>query len=188
MEDVFGELAYALLSTRSAAANYQVAFSELKTRYPQWHGLAFAKPTNISAVIRRAGLANRKARALKAIARRVFVEESRVDLEFLRNSSTSDAYGYLRALPEVGPKVAKCVLLYALQRPVLPLDVHNRRVLERLGIAQPGEDTDRVEQRVPAAIRFDLHVNLIAHGRNVCGPKPRCASCSLADLCPASAR
>jgi endonuclease-3 len=38
---------------------------------------------------------------------------------------------------------------------------------------------------IPPEIRYDLHVAMISHGRNVCrAQRPRCDVCVLADLCP----
>ncbi len=176
---------YAMLSTRSSTTNYQLAFRRLRVRYPTWRDLASARVGRLASTIRVAGLANRKARALRSIAKRIFVEDQRLDLEFLRSYTTRQARNYLLGLPEVGPKIANCVLLYALDRPVLPLDVHNRRILQRLGLARLGETAEDVERRIPSAIRMELHVNLIAHGRAVCTPTPQCSSCVLADVCPA---
>ena len=31
---------------------------------------------------------------------------------------------------------------------------------------------------------YELHVNLITHGRRVCRPRPRCEQCGLRRMCP----
>ena len=31
---------------------------------------------------------------------------------------------------------------------------------------------------------YELHMNLIRHGREVCRPKPRCEECGLRRMCP----
>ena len=31
---------------------------------------------------------------------------------------------------------------------------------------------------------YELHVNLIRHGRQICRPKPRCGECALRRMCP----
>jgi endonuclease III len=31
---------------------------------------------------------------------------------------------------------------------------------------------------------YELHMNLIRHGREVCRPKPRCRECELRRMCP----
>ncbi len=188
VEDVFGELIYALLSTRSIPTNYQRVFSDLRARYPRWFDLARARRRDLEVLLRPCGLNKRKARAIVAIARRVFLEDKYADLEHLRNLPTEQAEAYLTSLPEVGVKVAKCVCLYALHRPVFPVDVHNLRVLKRLGVldhdAQARSAAREIETVIPPSIRHDLHVNLVVHGRNVCRARPLCDKCILLDICP----
>jgi endonuclease III len=89
----------------------------------------------------------------------------------------------------VGPKVARCVLLYSLDRQVFPVDSHCRRVLGRLGFLPPRVDIkashDFLQAIVPTEIRRSLHVNLIHHGRQICVPRtPDCGRCALLSLCP----
>jgi endonuclease III len=31
---------------------------------------------------------------------------------------------------------------------------------------------------------YELHMNLIRHGRETCRPKPRCGDCELRRMCP----
>jgi endonuclease III len=31
---------------------------------------------------------------------------------------------------------------------------------------------------------YELHINLIRHGRAVCRPRPRCEECALRRMCP----
>ena len=192
VDDVFGELLYALLSTRTAPANYHKAFSGLRKRFPRWSDLATTSERDVEPLLRRCGLHHRKAQAILAIARMVFIEEGLPDLEHLHDMPTGDAQAYLVSLPEVGLKVAKCVCLYALKRPVFPLDTHNLRVLKRLNVIQDGASLRQavrfVESIVPPPLRHDIHVNLVVHGREVCRSRPACAQCILRDLCPYPAR
>jgi endonuclease III len=37
---------------------------------------------------------------------------------------------------------------------------------------------------VPPEDAYELHVNLITHGRALCRPKPRCEECDLRRMCP----
>lgn len=188
VEDVFGELVYALLSTRTAPSNYQKAFAELRERFPRWSDLASASEHDVQSLLRPCGLHNRKAQAILAIARRVFTEQGLADLEHLLAMSTEDAEAYLTSLPGVGLKVAKCVCLYALKRSVFPLDTHNLRVLRRLGVVQDSatlhQATRFVEALIPSSLRHDLHVNLVVHGRQMCRSRPTCSKCVLRDMCP----
>lgn len=188
VDDVFGELVYALLSTRTAPSNYRAAFTALQSAFPEWPQLTESNQAELETVLRPCGLHRRKARALVAISEEVFVKRGLTDLEHLHGMATEEAEEYLTNLPEVGVKVAKCVCLYALHRPVFPLDAHNLRVLQRVGVVQKDatarEWASRVESLVPTDIRFDLHVNLVAHGRRTCTARPACRVCVLLDVCP----
>jgi endonuclease III len=93
----------------------------------------------------------------------------------------------LQRLPGVGRKTANVVLNVAFGQPTMAVDTHIFRVGNRTGLA-PGATPLAVEQallaRVPAAYRVDAHHWLILHGRYVCqARKPRCAQCSVAQLC-----
>lgn len=54
-------------------------------------------------------------------------------IESLKNLNTKEAYDKLASLMGVGPKVADCILLFALSRSeVFPIDVWVKRVMEKL--------------------------------------------------------
>ena len=93
----------------------------------------------------------------------------------------------LEALPGVGRKTANVVLYIAFGHPTIAVDTHIFRVANRTGIA-PGKNVNEVEQRllrlVPDEFRQHAHHWLILHGRYTCvARKPRCQSCTIADLC-----
>jgi A/G-specific adenine glycosylase len=79
----------------------------------------------------------------------------------------------LTELPGVGPYTAAAIANFAFGRPVLPVDVNVRRVLERTG----AEFTPDAAQAL-----FDL-------GATVCLARvPRCDACPLAEACPSRGR
>jgi endonuclease III len=41
----------------------------------------------------------------------------------------------------------------------------------------------RLEKMVPPELYYPLHLDLIAHGRTICKPRPRCEIRQLTDLC-----
>jgi endonuclease-3 len=93
----------------------------------------------------------------------------------------------LEALPGVGRKTANVVLNTAFGHPTIAVDTHIFRVANRTGIA-PGKNVVEVEKRlqrlVPDEFKQDAHHWLILHGRYTCiARKPRCQSCTIADLC-----
>jgi endonuclease-3 len=99
-----------------------------------------------------------------------------------------EALRWLESLKGVGPKTAACVLLFSWNKPVFPVDTHIHRVSKRLGLI--GERTTREEahrvlgELVPPEATYDFHLNMIAHGRQVCQARtPRCEICALREHC-----
>ena len=93
----------------------------------------------------------------------------------------------LTTLPGVGRKTANVVLQMWFHHPAQAVDTHVFRVANRTGIA-PGKDELAVERAIEdnVPVRFLPHSHhwLILHGRYTClARKPRCAACSIADLC-----
>ncbi len=95
---------------------------------------------------------------------------------------------FLVSLPGVGRKTAACVLIFAFGRPEIPVDTHVHRVGGRLGLFRPGasfeEAHDEMRAVVPPEDAYELHINLIRHGREICRPRPRCRECALRRMCP----
>lgn len=153
-----------------------------------WTELLDADPDELRRVLEPLGFVNRRTAQLLALVAEV--EERRGGtLDGLRELTDGEALAFLTSLPGVGVKTAKCVLMYALGRPVLPVDIHVLRVAKRLGLVADEatwEEADRqLECEVPPELKFDVHVQLVVHGREVCrSPNPRCGACVLADGCP----
>lgn len=188
------ELVYIVLSRRTRESAYQAAYQALRGRYSSWDDLAAAPTSEIEEVISFSGLGRRKAQSLKLALNTLIERFGYCTLEPTRSWSDDRTHDFLCTLPEVGPKSAACVMMCALDRPAFPVDAHVGRVLERLGlfnrvgIELTGRD-HKLKQRllshaVPPALRYPLHVNLLAHGRIVCRPrKPRCAECVISQYC-----
>ena len=91
--------------------------------------------------------------------------------------------------PGVGRKTAACVLLFSFDRPELPVDTHVYRVTSRLGLIRPKapfeEAHDVLRALADPADVYELHVNLLRHGRRICAARiPRSGECPLLSLCP----
>lgn len=102
--------------------------------------------------------------------------------------NTDALEAYLAGLPGVGLKTARCVMMYALDRAVFPVDTHCMRLFVNLGLMEGRMRfeyaQDLLQDAVPAEIRKPLHVNAVAHGRETCIPRfERCDRCVIADLC-----
>ena len=126
------------------------------------------------------------------VLRRLREELGAVSLAALGRMNTEEAEGFLLSLRGVSRKVAKCVLMYSLDREVLPVDVHVHRVSSRLGMKvkrRPDTSQELIEGVIPPKLRYCYHVNAVAHGRAVCRPRsPRCSDCCIRELCDSGSR
>ena len=185
---VIDEIIATVLSQHTSDINSERAFAQLKGRFPTWEQVADADPDEVASAIRCGGIADQKARRIQQILTAIEEREGRLDLSRLNDLDDASVETYLLSLPGVGPKTAACVLVFSMGRAAFPVDTHVHRVAIRLGWVPPNTTADKTHQilapRVPPAIRYDLHVALIAHGRAVCrAQRPRCEVCVVRDLC-----
>jgi endonuclease-3 len=186
--DPLSELVLTILSQNTADTNSGRAYDSLRERFPTWEAVLEADPRDLAQAIHIGGLANIKAPRIQRILRQLQDEHSALQLDFLGPMSVEEARGYLLSLPGVGPKTAACVLLFALRKPVFPVDTHVHRVTRRIGLAPARATPEKVglllEELLPEAVFFPFHVNLIRHGRAICrASKPRCEVCPVAQEC-----
>jgi endonuclease-3 len=183
------ELIATVLSQHTNDNNRDRAFEQLKRRFPSWEQVLRAPVRKIASAIKPAGLSNQKAPRIKAILQRIAeANDGNLSLEFLKEMPTGEALEWLKNLPGVGPKTAACVLLFSFGKPVFPVDTHIFRISKRLGWLDEkvteAEANELLDQIVPNEIKYRLHLNMIAHGRQICRPqKPKCQDCVLRNLC-----
>lgn len=189
--DPFDELIYIILTTMTQYGASK-AFEEMQGHFARWDDLLLpdAEP-RLRSVISRSGLVNQKSPQILSIARKVKQDFGCVTLAPLRDMTDDEAENYLLSLPRVGKKVARCVLMYSLNRDVLPVDAHVLRVSRRIGLLP--EDVpwqkahDAIHEVVPPELRYAVHVGLVQHGRTICVHKtPKCPECLLKYVCPSS--
>jgi endonuclease-3 len=184
--DPIHELVLTILSQNTSDTNRDVAYAGLRSRFPTWPEVRDAPTAEVEEAIRKGGLAPTKAPRIQAVLREI---GDPMDLDWLRDAPRSDALEYLMSLPGVGRKTAACVMIFAFGRPEIPVDTHVRRVGGRLGLfranASPDEAHDEMLAITPPEDAYELHMNLIAHGRTLCRPaRPRCEDCALLRMCP----
>jgi endonuclease-3 len=177
-----------ILSQNTSDLNSHRAFGELREHYPDWESLLETKPSLIASVIRSGGLADIKATRIVGALKRVKAEAGCLDLGFLSRMSTKDASKWLSSIDGVGPKTAAIVLLFSFGRPVFPVDTHVYRVSGRLGLLTCNSTREsaqgELEALVPKEEYYNMHLNLIEHGRRRCkAGNPHCSSCELLRFC-----
>ena len=189
--DPLEELVFILLTlmTRSQASIHATFERLLELTDGALDRLDEVEEEVLLSALRPVGLASRRSEQLRTIAGAVRpAERWRAGLEA---AGTEDVLAQLLALPGVGSKTAKCVAMYSLGRPVLPVDIHVLRVAKRIGLLE-GATTWRsadaeLERRVPDELKFDVHVRFVAHGRATCTSiRPSCDTCPVALQCPSA--
>lgn len=184
--DPVHELVLTILSQNTNDRNRDTAYRELRRRFGGWAEIRDAPTKEVIAAIRPGGLANTKAPRIQEVLEALGEEP---DLDWLRGVPRREAIDYLTRLPGVGRKTAACVMIFAFDRPEVPVDTHVHRVGGRLGLfreqASFAEAHDEMLAITDPADAYELHMNLIEHGRAVCRPRPRCGECGLARMCPA---
>lgn len=181
------DLFYILLSNRTGAVVARRVFAKLKRRVRSWGTLRELSPTELRRILTPAGLVGKRRSQMLAIVRKLRQDFGRATLRPLSKWTDTAAEAYLISLSGVSQKVAKCVMLYGLNRNVLPVDVHVHRVTSRLGWhshRRADQSHETLEKLVPGPLRYSFHVNCIAHGRTVCrAGLPSCGVCVVREHC-----
>ncbi len=186
--DPLDELIYIALTRQTHEKNALRTWEALVTAYPTWEMLLNASEAEVAGVIADGGFSRQKARWIQQSLRLIKERSGTLSLDFLEDLADREAEQFLCSLPGINTKSAKCVLMYSLERDVLPVDTHVRRVSERLGLLQAGVTSKRAHEQLEAAVpprwRFAYHVGAVVHGRQVCTVvRPRCGKCVLRDSC-----
>ena len=173
-----------ILSQHTSDINRDRAYADLRRRFSSWDDVADAPAPAIARAIRRGGLGATKAVRIKGALRELRRARVPLDEQAFRDGSAEATWARLRELPGVGPKTAAIVLLFSLGQPYFPVDTHVHRVTTRLGLV-PAQAQEMLQAVVPPGAVYDLHMQLIRHGRAVCrAPRPLCEQCVLLDICP----
>jgi len=186
--DPLSELIYTILSQNTSDVNRDRAYERLRKRFPTWERVRDAQVEEIAEAIRPGGLANVKAPRIKDILHTITERRGKLSLDFICQMEIEEAKEWLGSLTGVGPKTTACVLLFGCGRPAFPVDTHVYRVSRRLGLisrkASAQEAHKTLEDLLSPQDYYALHLNLIAHGREVCKARsPHCEICVLAPHC-----
>jgi len=180
-----------ILSQNTSDANSGRAFASLKASFDSWESVAIAPAEHIAQVIKSGGLSQIKAVRIKQALGQIEKEQGRISLDSLKSMNMAEAEDYLIRLPGVGLKTARCVLLFSLGKPSLPVDTHVFRVSRRLGLIDSRASIEKahslLQEQTPPSKVYQFHIHMIEHGRRICQARlPRCNSCILKDICPSS--
>ena len=183
--DPVHELVKTMLSQNTSDTNRDLAYERLRNRFDSWEEMRDAPVSEVADAIRPGGLSATKAPRIQQALRGC---GDPIDLSWLRHAPRAEALDFLTSLPGVGRKTAACVLLFSFGRPEVPVDTHVYRVGGRLGLIRDRASFDQAHDEILRVVdpedAYELHINLIRHGRLVCRPRPRCEQCALRRMCP----
>ena len=179
------ELVRTVLSQNTNDRNRDVAYDRLRERFPSWEAVRDAPREEVIEAIRPGGLAQQKGPRIQHILGEI---GDPIELDWLAEAPRARAIDYLTELPGVGRKTAACVQIFSFGLPEIPVDTHVYRVGGRLGLFPEKASLEAAHDEMLAITdpedAYELHMNLILHGGEVCLPRPRCGECGLRRMCP----
>jgi endonuclease-3 len=187
--DPLSELVLTILSQHTSDTNRDRAFSTMRAQCPTWEEVRDAPVDLLIEAIRSGGLANVKAPRIQSVLHQISDERAgELDLDFIAEMTVDEAKAYLARFRGVGPKTTACVLMFACGMPVMPVDTHVHRVAGRLGLISERTTADQAHDDLEAIVepnkRYNFHIFLIKHGRQVCkAQRPLCEICVISSWC-----
>jgi len=176
--DPFRILIGTILSHRTRDENTAKAVENLFSVYRTAADLANADPGTVRRLIRPSGFYNMKTKNIMRASKQI-VEEF--------GGKVPDNMEDLLSIHSVGRKTANCVLVYAFNRPAIPVDTHVHRISNRLGLVhtkQPEETEQELVKLVPKRYWLDVNDLFVRFGQTTCKPiGPKCSRCTLTGNC-----
>lgn len=174
----FSILIGTILSARTRDENTAKVVRALFARYGTPEELAAADIADVERLIRPIGFYRVKARRIIQVAK--IIAEA-------YDGVVPDDMESLTSLPGVGRKTANCVLVYAFEKPAIPVDIHVHRISNRLGLVNtktPEETEAALVSRVPKKYWLRINDTFVMYGQNVCKPiSPMCGVCRIRAMC-----
>jgi len=167
-----------ILSARTRDESTSGVVRKLFSKYKTARELSKAKLSDVRKIVKPCGFYRVK-------AKRIIYVASIIDSQY--NGKVPDDLEKLLELPGVGRKTANCVLVYAFEKPAIPVDTHVHRISNRLGLVdtKTPEDTEsELVKKIPKKFWLDINETFVMYGQNICRPiSPMCNVCRIKKLC-----
>ena len=174
----FSILIGTILSARTKDEATTKAVRELFSKYKNPKQLAAANIRDVEKIIKSIGFFHVKSRRIIKVAK--IIHEKYKD----RVPQDLDT---LIQLPGVGRKTANCVLVYAFEKPAIPVDIHVHRISNRLGLVNtknPEETEQELMKKIKKEFWIDINDTFVMYGQNICKPiSPMCDVCQIKKNC-----
>ena len=167
-----------ILSARTRDESTSAVVRELFSKYKTASSLAKAKLSDVEKIIKRTGFYHVKAKRIIEVA-------SIINSKY--SGQVPKTIEELISLPGVGRKTANCVLVYAFDKPAIPVDTHVHRISNRLGLVKTKipEDTEiELMKKIPKKYWIRINDTFVMYGQNICKPiSPMCSVCQIKKEC-----
>ena len=177
-EKPFHILISTVLSARNRDEMTVKAVQKLFSKYKTPEQIANAPLKKLEPLIKQSGFYKTKAKRIRDI--------SRIILEKYKGEVPDD-FNKLLELPGVGRKTAGCVMVYAFNKPAIPVDTHVHRISNRLGWVNtnhPEKTEQELTKIIPRKYWVDVNECLVIHGQTICKPiTPLCSKCPITKYC-----
>ena len=174
----FSILIGTILSARTKDEATAKAVKVLFSKYKNPKQLASAKVKDVEKIIKSIGFFHVKSKRIIEVAKII-------DKKY--KGKVPEDLDTLIQLPGVGRKTANCVLVYAFEKPAIPVDIHVHRISNRLGLVQTKnpEDTEQaLMEKIPKKFWIDINDTFVMYGQNICKPiSPMCNVCKIKKKC-----
>ena len=174
----FSILIGTILSARTKDENTTKVIKVLFSKYKDAKALANAKVKDVEKIIKSIGFYHVKSKRIIEVAKII-------DSKY--KGEVPDDLDELVELPGVGRKTANCVLVYAFEKPAIPVDIHVHRISNRLGLVETKmpEDTEReLMKKIPKKYWIEINDTFVMYGQNICKPiSPMCDVCKIKRSC-----
>ena len=174
----FSILIGTILSARTKDETTTKTVKALFLKYKNPKDLANAKVKDVEKIIRSIGFFHVKSKRIVEVAKIIhkkYKDKVPEDLDTLVQ------------LPGVGRKTANCVLVYAFEKPAIPVDIHVHRISNRLGLVETKnpEDTEQeLMKKIDKKFWIDINDTFVMYGQNICKPiSPMCDVCKIKKSC-----
>lgn len=167
-----------ILSARTRDENTSTVVRKLFSQYKTARALANAKISDVEKIIKSTGFYHVKAKRIIEVA-------TIIDSKY--SGKVPQTLDKLIELPGVGRKTANCVLVYAFDKPAIPVDTHVHRISNRIGLVQTKtpEDTEvDLMKKIPRKHWIRINDTFVMYGQNICKPiSPMCTVCQIKREC-----
>lgn len=167
-----------ILSARTRDENTSTVVRKLFARYKSARSLAQAKLSDVEKIVKSTGFYHVKAKRIIEVASLIHSKYA---------DRVPDTLEELLKLPGVGRKTANCVLVYAFEKPAIPVDTHVHRISNRLGLVQtktPEETELELMKKIPKKYWLEINDMFVMYGQNICKPiSPMCDVCQIKKEC-----